>query len=81
MASYDSTLTGVVINSQNTALDTLFGNGKYYTYPKTYNKNEFDGCVVNAKSLVALSCEGGDAAKAWIYNDAIKGLTVNTTAK
>lgn len=81
MASYDSTLTGVEINSQNTALDTLFGNGKYYTYPKTYNKNEFDSCVVNAKSLVALSCEGGDAAKAWIYNDAIKGLTVNTTAK
>ena len=81
MASYDSTLTGVVINSQNTALDTLFGNGKYYTYPQKYNKNEFNGCVVNAKSLIALSCEGGDAAKAWIYNDAVKGLTVNITTK
>ena len=77
ITSYDSNLESVTINAANTAIDTLFGNGKYYGYPVANpEKNTFSNCTVTVKSLFALSCDGGDANKAWFYTNEITGLTI-----
>lgn len=77
ITSYDSNLESVTINATNTAIDTLFGNGKYYGYPVANpEKNTFSNCTVTVKSLFALSCDGGDANKAWFYTNEITGLTI-----
>ncbi len=78
IASYDSTLENVTINANNTAIDTLFGNGRWYSYPGAHTKNVFNNCFVNAKSLYALSCEGGDANNKWSY-DGVDQLYVTIT--
>ena len=79
IVSYDSTLENVTINANNTAIDTLFGNGKYYgNYPDGHKKNVFNNCFVNAKSLYALSCVNGDANNKWSY-DGVEHLTVTIT--
>ena len=79
IVSYDSTLENVTINANNTAIDTLFGNGRWYgNYPDGHKKNVFTDCFVNAKSLYALSCVNGDANNKWSY-DGVEHLTVTIT--
>ena len=73
--SYSSELIDVKINAVNTAIDTLFGNGKYYTYPTDYTKNTFENCVVNAKSLEGLACTDNGKGTMWTALN-LDGITV-----
>jgi len=73
--SYSSELIDVKINAANTAIDTLFGNGKYYGYPTDYTKNTFENCVVNAKSLVGLACTDNGKGTMWTALN-LDGITV-----
>ncbi len=73
--SYSSELIDVKINAANTAIDTLFGNGKYYGYPTDYTKNTFENCVVNAKSLVGLACTDNGKGTMWTALN-LGGITV-----
>ena len=74
--SYSSKLINVTINSQTTAIDSLFGTGSYYSYPADYKPNTFDGCTINAKSLAGIAKVNGTVLT---YND-VSGLTVNLSA-
>ena len=74
--SYSSKLINVTINSQTTAIDSLFGTGSYYSYPADYKPNTFDGCTVNAKSLAGIAKVNGTVLS---YKD-VSGLTVNIPA-
>ena len=74
--SYSSKLINVTINSQTTAIDSLFGTGSYYSYPADYIPNTFDGCTINAKSLAGIAKVNGTVLT---YND-VSGLTVNLSA-
>ena len=79
IVSYDSTLDNVTINANNTAIDTLFGNGRWYgNYPDGHKKNVFNNCFVYAKSLYALSCVDGNANNKWSY-EGVDYLTVTIT--
>ena len=73
--SYSSELIDVKINAANTAIDTLFGNGKHYGYPTDYTKNTFENCVVNAKSLVGLACTDNGKGTMWTALN-LGGITV-----
>ena len=73
--SYSSELIDVKINASNTAIDTLFGNGKYYGYPTDYTKNTFENCVVNAKSLEGLACTDNGKGTMWTALN-LDGITV-----
>ena len=73
--SYSSELIDVKINAANTAIDTLFGNGKYYGYPTDYTKNTFENCVVNAKSLEGLACTDNGKGTMWTALN-LDGITV-----
>ena len=73
--SYSSELIDVKINAANTAIDTLFGNGKYYGYPTDYTKNTFENCVVNAKSLEGLACTDNGKGAMWTALN-LDGITV-----
>ena len=73
--SYSSELIDVKINAANTAIDTLFGNGKYYGYPTDYTKNTFENCVVNAKSLEGLACTDNGKGTLWTALN-LDGITV-----
>ena len=74
--SYSSKLINVTINSQTTAIDSLFGTGSYYSYPADYKPNTFDGCTINAKSLAGIAKVNGTVLS---YKD-VSGLTVNLSA-
>ena len=74
--SYSSKLINVTINSQTTALDSLFGTGSYYSYPADYKPNTFDGCTINAKSLAGIAKVNGTVLS---YKN-VSGLTVNLPA-
>ena len=74
--SYSSKLINVTINSQTTALDSLFGTGSYYSYPADYKPNTFDGCTINAKSLAGIAKVNGTVLP---YKD-VSGLTANIPA-
>ena len=73
--SYSSELIDVKINAANTAIDTLFGNGKYYGYPTDYTKNTFENCVVKAKSLEGLACTDNGKGTMWTALN-LDGITV-----
>ena len=74
--SYSSKLINVTINSQTTALDSLFGTGSYYSYPADYKPNTFDGCTINAKSLAGIAKVNGTV----LPYTGVSGLTVNIPA-
>ena len=74
--SYSSKLINVTINSQTTALDSLFGTGSYYSYPADYKPNTFDGCTINAKSLAGIAKVNGTV----LPYKGVSGLTVNLPA-
>ena len=74
--SYSSKLINVTINSQTTAIDSLFGTGSYYSYPADYKPNTFDGCTINAKSLAGIAKVNGTV----LPYKGVSGLTVNLSA-
>lgn len=74
--SYSSKLINVTINSQTTALDSLFGTGSYYSYPADYKPNTFDGCTINAKSLAGIAKVNGTV----LPYKGVSGLTANIPA-
>ena len=74
--SYSSKLINVTINSQTTAIDSLFGTGSYYSYPADYKPNTFDGCTINAKSLAGIAKVNGTV----LPYKGVSGLTANIPA-
>ena len=74
--SYSSKLIKVTINSQTTAIDSLFGTGSYYSYPADYKPNTFDRCTINAKSLAGIAKVNGTV----LPYKGVSGLTVNIPA-
>ena len=77
--SYGNTFNKVVVNTQNTPIDTLFGSCAYYGYPSTYTENTFVDCTVNAKSLLGLACTNNANKTVTPYKN-VKGLTVTLGA-
>ena len=77
--SYGNTFNNVVVNTQNTPIDTLFGSCAYYGYPSTYTENTFVDCTVNAKSLLGLACTNNANKTVTPYKN-VKGLTVTLGA-
>ena len=73
--SYGNTFNKVVVNTQNTPIDTLFGSCAYYGYPSAYEENKFTACTVKAKSLIGLACTD-NANKTVTTAAGIDGLTV-----
>ena len=77
--SYGNTFNKLVVNIQNTPIDTLFGSCAYYSYPAGYEENKFTACTVNAKSLLGLACTD-NANKTVTPYKGVDGLTVTVTA-
>ena len=73
--SYGNTFNNLVVDAQNTDVDTLFGNCKYYSYPAEYEANKFTACTVKAKSLIGIACTD-NTNKTVIEPTEIDGLTV-----
>ena len=76
--SYGNTFNNLVVDAQNTDVDTLFGNCKYYSYPAEYEANKFTACTVKAKSLIGLACTD-NANKTVTSYSGIDGLTVTVS--
>ena len=77
--SYGNTFNKVVVNIQNTPIDTLFGSCAYYSYPAGYEENKFTACTVNAKSLLGLACTDNVNKIVTPYKN-VEGLTVTLGA-
>ena len=77
--SYGNTFNKVVVNTQNTPIDTLFGSCAYYSYPAGYEENKFTACTVKAKSLIGLACTN-NANKTVTSYENVSGLTVTLGA-
>ena len=75
LGGYGNTLKNVTINAKGLAIDTLFGTGCWFTYPKDYAPNTFENCFITAKSLVGLACTD-NANKVVTPYGGIEGLTV-----
>lgn len=73
--SYGNTFNKLVVDAQNTDVDTLFGSCAYYGYPAGYEENKFTACTVKAKSLIGLACTD-NANKTVATAAGIDGLTV-----
>ncbi len=73
--SYGNTFNKLVVDAQNTDVDTLFGSCAYYGYPSAYEENKFTACTVKAKSLIGLACTN-NANKTVTTAAGIDGLTV-----
>ena len=73
--SYGNTFNKLVVDAQNTDVDTLFGSCAYYGYPSAYEENKFTACTVKAKSLIGLACTN-NANKTVTTPAGIDGLTV-----
>lgn len=76
--SYGNTFNNLVIDAQNTDVDTLFGSCLYYSYPAAYEANKFTACTVKAKSLIGLACTD-NANKIVTPYSGIDGLTVTVS--
>lgn len=76
--SYGNTFKNLEVVAQNTDVDTLFGNCKYYSYPAAYEANKFTACTVKAKSLIGLACTDNANKIVTPYSD-IDGLTVTVS--
>ena len=79
LGGYGNTLKNVTINAKGLAIDTLFGTGCWFIYPKDYKQNTFDTCSITAKSLVGLACTDNATKTTTPYND-VSGLTVTLGA-
>ena len=77
--SYGNTFNNVVVNTQNTPIDTLFGSCAYYSYPAGYEENKFTACTVKANSLIGLACMD-NAKKVVTSYEKVEGLTVTLGA-
>ena len=75
LGGYGNNLKNVTINAKGLAIDTLFGTGCGFTYPKNYEPNKFDTCSITAKSLIGLAYTD----KVVTY-DNVSGLTVTLEA-
>ena len=75
LGGYGNNLKNVTINAKGLAIDTLFGTGCGFTYPKNYEPNKFDTCSITAKSLIGLAYTD----KVVTY-DNVSGLTVTLGA-
>ena len=73
--SYGNTFNNLVVDAQNTDVDTLFGSCAYYSYPAEYEANKFTACTVKAKSLIGIACTD-NTNKTVIEPTEIDGLTV-----
>ena len=73
--SYGNTFNNLVVDAQNTDIDTLFGSCAYYSYPAEYEANKFTACTVKAKSLIGIACTD-NTNKTVIEPTEIDGLTV-----
>ena len=78
--SYGNTFNNLVVDAQNTDVDTLFGSCYYYSYPAEYEANKFTTCTVKAKSLVGLACTDKDDKTATTPYKNVSGLTVTLGA-
>ena len=76
--SYGNTFNNLVVDAQNTDVDTLFGSCAYYSYPAEYEANKFTACTVKAKSLIGLACTD-NANKTVPPYSGIDGLTVTVS--
>ena len=76
--SYGNTFNNLVVDAQNTDVDTLFGSCAYYSYPAEYEANKFTACTVKAKSLIGLACTD-NANKTPTSYSGIDGLTVTVS--
>ena len=76
--SYGNTFNKLVVDAQNTDVDTLFGSCAYYSYPAAYEANKFTACTVKAKSLIGLACTD-NANKIVTPYSGIDGLTVTVS--
>ena len=72
--SYGNTFNKLVVDAQETDIDTLFGSCAYYSYPAGYEENKFTACTVKVKSLVGLACT--DNVNKVVTPGGIEGLTV-----
>ena len=79
LGGYGNTLKNVTINAKGLAIDTLFGTGCWFTYPKDYAPNTFENCFITAKSLVGLACTD-NANKIVTPYENVNGLTVTLGA-
>ena len=79
LGGYGNTLKNVTINAKGLAIDTLFGTGCWFTYPKDYAPNTFENCFITAKSLVGLACTN-NANKIVTPYENVSGLTVTLGA-
>ena len=79
LGGYGNTLKNVTINAKGLAIDTLFGTGCWFTYPKDYAPNTFENCFITAKSLVGLACTD-NANKIVTPYENVRGLTVTLGA-
>ena len=79
LGGYGNTLKNVTINAKGLAIDTLFGTGCWFTYPKDYAPNTFENCFITAKSLVGLACTN-NANKVVTPYENVSGLTVTLGA-
>ena len=76
--SYGNTFNNLVVDAQNTDVDTLFGSCAYYSYPAEYEANKFTACTVKAKSLLGLACTD-NANKIVTPYENVSGLTVTVS--
>ena len=79
LGGYGNTLKNVTINAKGLAIDTLFGTGCWFNYPKDYAPNTFENCFITAKSLVGLACTDNAAKTVTPYKE-VSGLTVTLGA-
>ena len=74
--AHSNEFKNVTINSENTDIDTIFGSCSYYGYPAVGATNQFDKCVITAKSLIGLACTN-NKGKTFTTAAGVNGLTVN----
>ena len=79
LGGYGNNLKNVTINAKGLAIDTLFGTGCWFTYPKEYAPNTFENCFITAKSLIGLACTD-NANKIVTPYENVSGLTVTLGA-
>ncbi len=79
LGGYGNTLKNVTINAKGLDIDTLFGTGCWFNYPKDYAPNTFENCSITAKSLVGLACTDNANKIVTPYKN-VSGLTVTLGA-
>ena len=78
--AHSNEFKNVTINSENTDVDTIFGNCGYYDYPANYKSNVYENFTVNVKSLLGLACIDR-TNKTVTTAVGVNGLTVNIPRK